>query len=591
MNSPEKPSEATPRGERTPRWWRGLAHWQAVLAQANSPLHLAGLGILCGVCASVTIVAFRGSVEFLLALLLPGGDPENFEALQHSARIALPIAGALLLGLLMLVLPAAWRSAGVAHVIDRLHNHCGRLPVGNFLFQFAGGLLALVSGQSSGREGPAVHLGAATNSLLGQALKLPNNSLHLMVGCGTAAAIGAAFNTPLAGVILAMEVVVMEYTIAGFMPIILAAASAALISTAVYGSEPAFTVPAAALSSLWDLVLAIPLGLAAGAAAALFIRIQSGSERRLAGLNIVARIGLAGLVTGLVAALLPQVMGIGYDTLNIALAGQLGAGLLVLIALGKLVLTAFSSGAGMPIGIIGPSLLIGGCLGGALWQVSALLPIDIDSDGSVFVLLGMGATMGALLNAPLAALAALLELSGNPQILMPAMVTIIVANLSTRVLFGHQSVYLHSLRARGVRISSSPVRRTLQQAAVSAVIDRSYLRRQAPLPLSQLPPAKAARWLVLEREGELFLFDLPRIQAILLSEEYRRPQLDLLESELPRRAIARIDVHASLREAWELMRRDDCSAVFVSGAVGGLPLSGVVTQERVEDFYLNRDVD
>ena len=240
-------------------------------------------------------------------------------------------------------------------------------------------------------------------------------------------------------------------------------------------------------------------------------------------------------------------MGVGYDTISAMLNGELGVVLLVAIAVTKLLLTAFSSGVGMPIGVISPSLMIGGSIGGLFWLVTLSLGLDVTSDNSLFVVLGMGAMMGALLNAPLAALTALLELSASPQILLPAMVTIIVANLTNRVVFGQQSTYIHSLRARGIRISTSPVRRALQRVGVSNLVDHGYLRRQVPLSLGELPPAKAARWLIIESEGSLWLFDLPRIHNILISDEFQRPSMDLLKSDLPRRELLRLEVQASLR--------------------------------------------
>jgi len=111
----------------------------------------------------------------------------------------------------------------VVHVLERLARHQGHMPLRNAIIQFVTGVIALASGQSGGREGPAIHLGAAGSSLIGHYLKLPNNSIRVLVGCGAAAAISASFNTPIAGVIFSMEVIIMEYTIAGFIPANLAA--------------------------------------------------------------------------------------------------------------------------------------------------------------------------------------------------------------------------------------------------------------------------------------------------------------------------------------------------------------------------------
>ena len=123
----------------------------------------------------MVMLVFRFAVEIPLGYWLSEGS-ESFETLSHIERLLLPVAGALLLGVALSGLSAADRRVGVVHVMERLSRHQGYLPARNALVQFFGGIVALISGQSGGREGPAIHLGAASSSLLGQALNLPNNS-------------------------------------------------------------------------------------------------------------------------------------------------------------------------------------------------------------------------------------------------------------------------------------------------------------------------------------------------------------------------------------------------------------------------------
>ena len=129
------------------------------------------------------------------------------------------------------------------HVLSRMHSHYSVLPLKNTLVQFFGGVFSLATGQSGGREGPGIHLGGALNSLLGQRLGLPNNSLRMLIACGTAGGIAAAFQTPLAGVIFAMEVIIAEYTVVGFIPVILAAVSASAVSRAFALSGGLLSLP------------------------------------------------------------------------------------------------------------------------------------------------------------------------------------------------------------------------------------------------------------------------------------------------------------------------------------------------------------
>jgi len=187
---------------------------------------LAALGLVCGLLSGGLIILFRLVMEGAANEWLPNGSIERFEELSGLDRLALCTAGGLIVGLILHKLKPNNRGVGVVHVLERLDYHRGYLPMKNAIVQFVTATISLLSGQSVGREGPSVHLGAAAGSALGRSLHVPNNSIRILVGCGVAAAIAAAFNTPLAGVIFAMEVVIMDYTVVGFTPVILASISA-----------------------------------------------------------------------------------------------------------------------------------------------------------------------------------------------------------------------------------------------------------------------------------------------------------------------------------------------------------------------------
>ncbi|BBI71036.2 hypothetical protein HAALTHF_09540n [Vreelandella aquamarina] len=224
-----------------------------------------------------------------------------------------------------------------------------------------------VGGLSAGREGPAIHLGAAASSGLGLKLRLPNNSLRVLVACGTAAGISASFNTPIAGVIFAMEVVMMEYTLMSFMPVILASTMGALVAQVMYGNEPAFRIPEVALGSLMNLPWIVVIGLVIGLMAGLFIHISR--SQRLQTLPLWLRLGVVGVGTGVLAWWFPEIQGIGYDSVAAALNNQLAINVLLALMVAKLLITAITVAGGVPIGIIGPVLVAGaatGALGGML---------------------------------------------------------------------------------------------------------------------------------------------------------------------------------------------------------------------------------
>jgi len=170
--------------------------------------------------------------------------------------------------------------------------------------------------------------------------------------------------TPLAGVVFAMEVILLEYTIAGFTPVILAAVSATVLTRFVFGADPAFSVPTLQLASLYELPYLLLMGLVIGALAAGFIVSLKWITEASSKIVIWQRMTLAGALTGLCALIVPEIMGVGYDTVNQAMLGQIGLGVLFMVVLFKMLATTIGLGMGLPGGLIGPTLIIGAAAGG-----------------------------------------------------------------------------------------------------------------------------------------------------------------------------------------------------------------------------------
>ena len=406
------------------------------------------LGLACGLLVGCVTLAFRMAVELLQASFLPGGDPENYEALGATARFLLPAAGGLALGLAFQRLPAAAREVGAMHVIAGLAQREARLPLANALTQFIAGGLSIASGHSVGREGPAIHLGGASASLAGQALGVAPQGLRVLTACGVAAAIAGSFNTPLAGVIFAMEVILMEYSVVGFAPVILAAVSATALNRAALGADVAFAVPELNLHSFWELPYILGVGAAIGLLASAFIALLQRFAGFASRLPVWLGLTLGGVAAGLCALVAPEVMGIGYDTVNAALLGRLGLATLAAVALVKLLATTAGVGLGLPGGMIGPTLVIGATAGGALGVLGGWLAPGLASSPGFYALIGMGAMMAGTLHAPLAALTAMVELTGNLNIVWPGMLSAIAAFAVSRELFGQQPLFLSLLRSR-----------------------------------------------------------------------------------------------------------------------------------------------
>jgi len=563
------------------------------LAHLDALPQLTLLGFLCGLAAALVIIAFRSIIELPLEHFL-GGNSEGFESLPSYARFLLPVTGAIIIALLMRSLSKRQRHVSVGHVIERLHNHQGRLPLLNIGVQFLAGAIALLSGQSVGREGPAVHLGAGTASQLGQWLKLPNNSLRTLIGCGVAAAISASFNTPMAGVIFAMEVILMEYSIAGFVPVILASVTGAAVAQATFGHTPAFNVAPLQMSSLSELPLIIFCGLIISMFAACFIRLQL-SFQQFKYLNGTYRLLLVGLLTGLVSIFLPQVMGVGYDTIEATMQGGIGLALLLTIAFAKLFLSTLSVGLGMPGGVIGPIMFIGACLGGALGLIADTLFPGTGANTSFYALLGMGAMMAAVLNAPLAALITVLELSYNPNIIFPSMVMIVTSVVVTRQVFGCDGVFIEQLKSSGFTLHSGPINRALERIGVRSVMDTNFATCNRSLSRARLEQLLRShpQWLVLEEEdkGKLLLLAADAAAALNSPDADESTDINLVEIPARRWQLKAINQQASLLDAQQLIKEQQVDAFFVERhslsqkRLALSPVAGILMPEHIQEAY------
>ncbi|WP_163832414.1 chloride channel protein [Spartinivicinus ruber] len=578
---------------------RLLQRFRHQLANVDALPQLAILGFAAGLFTGIVIVLFRAAVEFPLSLLLPFKDHENFEGIGPLWRILLPCIGVVVLVLVFSRIATQHRKVGIAHVIERLGFHQGHLPWKNFTNQFIGGVITLMSGQSCGREGPAVHLGASGSSLIGQWLKLPNNSIRTLVGCGSAAAIAACFNTPMAGVIFAMEVIMMEYTIIGFTPVIIASVTAAVVSQAVYGAEPAFIVPQLQMGSLTELPLMITEAVVIGSLAAAFIwLVRFFSRLKFSWWQKFLAVGLA---TGAIGFYIPEVLGIGYDTVNEILVGNLSWQLLLLLLPCKLIITAAACGAGIPGGIIGPSLLVGATFGALTGLASfTLFPSNTASEG-FYAMLGMGAMMGAVLQAPLAALIAVLELTQNPNIILPAMLIIVVANLTSSEIFKQPSIFTALLKEQGVDPTSDPLSQALRRIGVASMMDRRFVRLPRHCSYDDACHALDSKpvWIVIDDKQPraiLLAADLARyLEAKRTNKtdeatdqvDEEAPLLDLLGLPGQRKDIAPLYIQATLQEAREKLRQTGVEALYIQNVGAPLisPINGILTKEDIERYY------
>jgi len=572
-------------------------HWLTHVTLSNNQIGLALLALLVGLASAAVITLFRFAIEIPLLELLPMASDEDYEALAPWLRAALLIGGGLLLISIFQPLSRERRAMGIGHVLLRMERHQGYLPLPNILLQWLGAVIALVSGHSVGREGPAVHLGAGTASQIGQRFGLAHHRLRILAGCGVASAISASFNTPMAGVIFAMEVVLLEYSIRGFIPIILASVAGAIVSEAVFGAQTAFVVPGFDMHSLLEIPYILALGVIAGLTATGFI-LAVKQFQKFAHWPLWLKWGGLTLVTVAISFWLPQLLGIGYDTVNDALAGQVVVLTLAALLIGKLLLAAWAAAAGFPGGLIGPSLFVGAALGGIMGQLSAWWLPQYPVSVGFYAMLGMCAMMAATLRAPLAALVAMLELTANPNIIMPGMLAIVIASLVVSEVFRLPSVFDVLQGQSSTRQAPTQVQQMLRNTWVAQAMSRDFVcvDRHITLDSAAFILQGTPNWLLLEQEA-LLLSSADLAAALSEAEQHDADaqhdtpaELDLIAIPGHREDVGQISLKANLQDALDLMQSSQLQWLAVYRDDGGKRQQkpqciGIVSREQIELFY------
>ena len=567
-----------------------LDEFRLQTAKPDALIQMSLLALLVGLLSGCVIVAFITVIDSCLSFWLPQHATENFEGLSPLARLLAPIVGAALMGVLFILISKKDSSVGVVNVIERLRYHEGYLRVRGFFLQFIGASIALITGHSMGREGPSIHLGGFVGSYLAQLIGLPNNAIRTLVACGTAAAISAAFNTPLAGVIFAMEIIILEYTFSSFIPIIIAAVAATGVSRSLLGDDLLLitgTIPSISLNEIPFVVL---LGLLVGIASTSFTLIIRHTTKLTQSLHLTSRFLIAGAVTGLIGLFVPQVMGLGYDTLNAAILGELSMSLLFIILVTKLVATAISVGCSIPAGLIGPNLVIG-AVGGAFMAVFLHETMDMPIENTtIYALIGMSAMMGACLQAPLAALTAVFEITANHAVIWPSMLAIVIAQLISRQLFKQPPVFDLLLKIRGLDFHEDPITQSLQRTGIAKVMNRDFYLLPYQSNTSEIQSAinSNAQWVVILQNSKPIALlrgvDLIQLLEKSVDEEF----IDLLNIPAKRYQLSTIDLRATLAKTKEAFKQENAEALCVThwNSNAARYIYGVITRDQFEELYM-----
>ncbi|MEQ3512988.1 chloride channel protein [Pseudoalteromonas sp. BZB3] len=441
------------------------------LAKPKTSVQLCLLGVAAGLIAAILIILFRLTIYGVQSLFLD--SPDDFTQLPEHLRVSLPVLAAFLIALFAAMTGFKHYRLGIPFVIHRIKHHYGQMPIWNTANQFFGGALALISGFSVGREGPSVHMGATGASVLSERLHLPWNAARTLSGCGVAAGIAASFNTPLAAVIFVMEVVLREYKVHIFVPIMLAAVTGALATQFVFGHDTELALISVTPLSFWHYPYLVICGVILGAVAFAFNQNLMMIIRTFKPLSMFPRLMLAGLIAGLIGNLVPQAMGSGMSAITLAVTSPENIQLLTTILIAKLLATLFAIGLGIPGGLIGPVIGLGVVMGTLMSYFGQIISPDQHIAGTYSVL-GMAGLLAATLHAPLAALTAVMELTASPQIIVPAMLVISTAYVTALQVFGNRSIFLQQLDFQGLAYQVSPASEVLQKVGIVEEMNEQF---------------------------------------------------------------------------------------------------------------------
>ena len=423
------------------------------------------IGLLGGLCA----VGFRQLIQILNRVAWHESQYtlEYLYSLPIWWKILAPAAGGLIVGLITYRFAREARGHGVPEVMEAVALRGGRIRPRVVVAKMLASSVSIASGGSVGREGPIVQIGSALGSTLGQWLKVDQRRLRTLVGCGAAAGIAATFNAPVAGALFAVEIILGDFGVSQFSPIVISSVMGTVVSQYFLGDFPAFEVPAYSLVHAFELVAYAALGLLAGLAALAFTRTLYAAEDFFDKVRIYPPIRtlIGGAMIGIIGVWLPQVFGVGYETINDALQGAMVWKFMLLLVVVKIFAVSITIGSGGSGGIFAPSLFIGAMLGGAVGTVvHAIWPASTAGAGA-YALVGMGAVVAAGTHAPITAILIIFELTGDYKIILPLMISCITATLLATQM-QTASIYTLKLLRRGIDIHKGKDVNVLQSVHV-----------------------------------------------------------------------------------------------------------------------------
>jgi CIC family chloride channel protein len=481
-----------------------------------------GTALIVGIGTGLGAVAFRfliRGVEWV------GYDwfPSITQQWGKAYVVIIPAIGGLIVGPLIYFFAREAKGHGVPEVMEAVALRGGRIRPVVAVVKSIASSISIGSGGSVGREGPIVQIGSALGSSLGQKLGLSDDRIRNLVACGAAGGIAATFNAPIAGVVFALEIILGQFSVRYFSSVVVSSVTASVIGRAVFGDAPAFRIPFEyGIASLWEFAFYPILGVLAALIGVAFVRLLYWTEdiferwksvpewvQPMVGGLLLGGIALVyPSITGITWGRMPQIFNVGYNVIESALTNQLTLQVALILLVLKMIATSLTLGSGGSGGVFAPGLFMGAMFGVAFEIAIKTIFPGLLAPAGAYALVGMAALFAATAHAPLTAILILFELTGDYQIMLPLMLTVVIATLVAQTLLKGESIYSLKLTRRGIRLQRGRDVDVLQGVLVNEVMTRELNTVTKDLNLKELTEVfnrtKRHGLAVLDREGKLW---------------------------------------------------------------------------------------
>ncbi|UCF88124.1 MAG: chloride channel protein [bacterium] len=552
---------------------------------------LVALAVIIGFAAGLGAWAFLELIHFFRLSWSPWGAYSGFLIGDLTTLLIpfIPALGGLLLGPFGAIFPTEARGHGVPEVMESVVRKGGVLKPRTILIRGVASAITIGTGGSAGREGPIAQIGSAIGSYVAQIFKMSSNNVRTLLGAGAAGGIAAAFNAPIAGALFALEIVLGDWHITTFTPVIMSSVIATVTSRYLHGGKAIFDVPYYQLVNPVEIIFYIILGLISGLVALLFIHSLDRSEHffeEKIKVHPWLKPAIGGFLVGIIGLAFPQIFSNGYEPMGMALMGSMAFWLMFSLVFMKILATSITLGSGGSGGIFAPALYIGAMLGGAFGTiVNILFPFTTAKPGA-YALVGMGSVLAAAAHAPLTNILLLFELTGDYHIILPIMVACIMSTLTIRALSPH-SIFSIGLHRKGITIEAGAEVNVLQSLRV-----RDAMTTKLEVIPEDMPFGEILRHITLSRYSNFPMVNQEgQLTGMISFQDVRQhvfdPELDqlVIAKDLATLSTATVSPSDNLKDALSRLAYGSVEQLAVVDTRDPSRLLGILTRSDIITAY------